>query len=133
MASGKREMAVMFDGSSKQLGTIGEYGFRFFRKTHDLGNFNNVRHWHDWLEFELILEGEEVKEVNGKQYHLKKGEGIFVNAGRMHSQAKVGKAFSLFTITCDPTLLSGQEKGLFYRKYMQRLLRSDKFDCIVLD
>lgn len=41
-------------------------------------------HWHDDFEMLMALDGEMDFFVNSKQIHLKKGDGIFVNARRLH-------------------------------------------------
>ena len=41
-------------------------------------------HWHDDIEFIVILDGEMNYNVNGEIIRLRKGEGIFVNARQMH-------------------------------------------------
>lgn len=42
-------------------------------------------HWHDDIEFICVLSGGMKYNVNGEIVNLKKGEGIFVNSGQMHS------------------------------------------------
>ncbi len=44
-----------------------------------------VGHWHDDLEFVAVLRGRMRYEVNGEPFHLKEGEGMFVNARQMHA------------------------------------------------
>ncbi len=41
-------------------------------------------HWHDEIEFILVTEGSLAYYVNGDTFHLKTGEGIFVNARQIH-------------------------------------------------
>ena len=43
-------------------------------------DFRAVSHWHDDLEFILILEGQMSYDVNGQKIPLRAGEGIFVNS-----------------------------------------------------
>ncbi len=47
-------------------------------------DFRAVSHWHDDLEFILILEGEMSYDVNGQNISLQTGEGIFVNSCCLH-------------------------------------------------
>jgi AraC-like DNA-binding protein len=52
-----------------------------------LSQFLNYRadcHWHPDLEFTVVLEGEMTYQVNGRPYRLREGDGIFVNANRLH-------------------------------------------------
>lgn len=41
-------------------------------------------HWHDDFEMLIVPEGEIDFFVNGRSVHLKQGEGVFVNARRLH-------------------------------------------------
>lgn len=47
-------------------------------------DFRAVSHWHDDLEFILILEGQMSYDVNGQKLSLQTGEGIFVNSRCFH-------------------------------------------------
>ncbi len=47
-------------------------------------DFRAVSHWHDDLEFTLILEGQMSYDVNGRSIFLQAGEGIFVNSRCFH-------------------------------------------------
>lgn len=47
-------------------------------------NFRAVSHWHDDLEFIMILEGQMDYDVNGQKCTLHTGEGIFVNSRCFH-------------------------------------------------
>ena len=47
-------------------------------------DFRAVSHWHDDLEFILILEGQMSYDVNGQKLSLQAGEGIFVNSRCFH-------------------------------------------------
>lgn len=43
-----------------------------------------VSHWHEDLEFAVVLEGRMLFSVDGTEKLLEKGQGIFVNAGHLH-------------------------------------------------
>ncbi len=47
-------------------------------------DYGAASHWHEDVELILILEGEMTYQVNGASVVLRKGEGIFVNAGQLH-------------------------------------------------
>ncbi|MHB9290936.1 AraC family transcriptional regulator [Hollandina sp. SP2] len=51
-------------------------------------------HWHQDLEFIVILEGEMIYHVNDQVYPLGEGDGIFVNTNRLHFGAADDAAFS---------------------------------------
>jgi AraC-like DNA-binding protein len=41
-------------------------------------------HWHEDVEFIVVLEGEMIYHVNDQRYPLGEGDGIFVNTNRLH-------------------------------------------------
>lgn len=47
-------------------------------------NYSAESHWHNDVEFILILSGEMLYNVNGEIVLLREGEGIFVNSGQLH-------------------------------------------------
>lgn len=48
-------------------------------------NHTALSHWHDDVEFSLILSGGMRYSVNGQTFSLKPGEGIFINSRQLHS------------------------------------------------
>lgn len=47
-------------------------------------NYTAESHWHDDIEFILILSGEMLYNINGEVVLLQEGEGIFINARQLH-------------------------------------------------
>ena len=41
-------------------------------------------HWHDEIQFILIVEGEAVFQIDDEEVYLEKGEGLFINSGCLH-------------------------------------------------
>jgi len=50
-------------------------------------DLNGICHWHEDLEFVIVLSGHMAYSVNGELFDLKEGEGIFVNARQLHSSS----------------------------------------------
>ena len=50
----------------------------------DYPNYSAVSHWHDDVEFILVLSGHMLYNVNGEISLIKEGEGIFVNTRQLH-------------------------------------------------
>ena len=66
-----------------------------------------VNHWHKDLEFIVILEGKMNFSVNGNNYELKEGQGIFINSKQMHyGYSKDGTDCIFLCILLPPSLLS---------------------------
>ena len=56
-----------------------------------LENMRFAHHWHDDLEFSCVLEGHMTYSVDGEAIDLRTGEGIFVNARRVHGNFSADK------------------------------------------
>lgn len=70
-------------------------------------DFRAISHWHDDLEFILILEGQMFYDVNGQKISLQAGEGIFVNSRCFHYGYSDTHTECLFIcILLSPLLLS---------------------------
>ena len=89
-------------------------------------DFRAVSHWHDDLEFMLILEGEMLYDVNGHRIALQAGEGIFVNSRCFHYGYSDVHAECLFIcILLSPQLLS--VNSYFVQNYLDPLIRNVHF------
>ena len=84
--------------------------FPAFIKKGQLSNYPNFRavsHWHDDLEFIMILDGQMNYDVNGQKSTLHTGEGIFLNSRCFHYGYSDAKTDCLFIcILLSPQLLS---------------------------
>lgn len=70
-------------------------------------NLSAVCHWHDDVEFIVVLQGEMTYFVNGEKYLLKKGMGIFVNSGQLHyGFSESGKDCEFLVLLFHPKLIS---------------------------
>mgnify|MGYP001159024525 CR=1 FL=1 len=86
-------------------------------------NYSAVSHWHDELEFIVILEGSMIYDVNGEYVTLKKGQGIFVNSQNFHYGFSKTKEECIFAvILLHPSLLS--QNPYITSEYLQPLLRN---------
>ena len=76
-------------------------------------------HWHEELQFCVVMEGDVVFQINDHTVQLTAGEGIFINVGQMH-QAKNEKGSDSKYICIDfhPQLISGFRGSLVEEKYV---------------
>ena len=89
-------------------------------------DFREVSHWHDDLEFILILEGQMSYDVNGQKFSLQAGEGIFVNSRCFHYGYSDTHAECLFIcILLSPQLLSANT--YFIENYLNPLIQNIHF------
>lgn len=98
----------------------------------DYPNYTAPSHWHDDIELIAILDGEMDYNVNGEITTLRKGEGIFINAGQMHF------GFSLSKTECDficillhPMLLCAVPA--FEQDFVLPVIRNNDVPFIFLD
>jgi AraC-like DNA-binding protein len=63
--------------------------------------------WHDGLEVIIVNHGEADVMTNGKMFHLKPGQGIFINRGVLHCILPYGENANctLYSLTFDPSYL----------------------------
>lgn len=83
-------------------------GFPLYAGIGRLESYNHYAvslHFHPDFEFSLVLEGGMDYFVNGKNIHLREGDGIFVNSRRMHYNYSGGKIPCRYlVITISPEL-----------------------------
>ncbi len=89
------------------------------------------RHWHETLQFTVVLEGCLEYVVNQDEFLLSPGDGIFINNNILHrSRAYQTKSIS-FSIQVDPSALSGRSP-ILHSKYVLPVLSNSDFNCLVL-
>ncbi len=73
-------------------------------------------HWHEKLQFMVVMEGQIQFEIAGETFVLAKGEGVFINSNVIHMSAPVnGAQAQLFSILFDTGVLGGVDQvGLKY-------------------
>ncbi len=91
-------------------------------------DFRAVSHWHDDLEFILILEGQMMYDVNGQRISLRAGEGIFVNSRCFHyGYSDHYKECIFICILLSPLLLSAN--SYFVENCLNPLVQNRQFSC----
>ena len=84
-------------------------------------------HWHDDIEFIIILKGGMTYNVNGKLIDLASGEGIFVNSRQMHfgslaSQIAFVQNLFLAAMTIGLSMFAAQYWGKGEKKEVEKML-----------
>lgn len=70
----------------------------------ELPAYRELMHWHNDFEFVLVTDGIMDFDINGEIVHIKSGQGIFVNSGRLHygfSEARKEVIFKLIIISSE--------------------------------
>lgn len=65
-------------------------------------------HFHGALEYAILVKGEYIYHVDKKDYHMKEGDGIFVDSRQLH-YCKVSDEIELWVIVFDKKYLEGLE------------------------
>lgn len=84
-------------------------------------------HWHSEFEYGVILEGHIVYHFSEYALELGPGDGIFVNADRMHylKQQTEDEPVLMYTVAFPSTLLCADEQSLIYQKYFSSEMNLD--------
>ncbi|SDD90001.1 AraC-type DNA-binding protein [Paenibacillus sp. UNCCL117] len=81
-------------------------------------------HWHEELEFLMITEGEAKLRIGARDYFLKTGEAVFVNAGELHSgQVAGGNPCSFLAVVFHASLLGSGPLDVIHEQYLLPLIR----------
>ncbi len=89
-------------------------------------DFRAISHWHDDLEFLLIIDGEMIYDVNGQKITLKPGEGLFVNSRCFHyGYSDTHKECNFICILFSPKLFSINSS--FIETYVNPLIQNTCF------
>lgn len=93
-------------------------------------------HWHDNLEFDLVLEGMIEGKINGKQIEVSVGEFLFVNSGELHeTDANDRNQMSSITILLSYNLLKEyyHDIDLYYFDFVENKAAQDKVKNLILE
>lgn len=91
-------------------------------------------HWHPEVEIELITQEEEIVAADGKEFHLKEGQGIWIGSGVLHKSepepgfAHTNHASLLFQLS----VVGGASGSVFWQKYLGPLATAPECRCIPL-
>ena len=81
----------------------------------------SISHWHDDLEFVVILEGELFYMVNGQKIPLQRGEGLFINSKSIHYGTLEDCDYCSF-IACLFSLKLFPDNAYFLEEYVKPLI-----------
>lgn len=95
-------------------------------------NYSAMSHWHEDIEYILILSGSMTYNINGKLVKLTEGNGILVNSRQLHYGFSPSHSECVFIcILLHPTLLNVNE--WFYNNFIEAFLSSNDYPFLYLD
>lgn len=128
-------MELNRDDQKRELKQHGTYGFpvyigRKWISSYPTGYF--PWHWHDEVEFTLVVSGQLEYRVNDFRCLLTAGQGLFCNSGALHFGSMAGGDCDYISITVHPRLLAGFEGSAAGAKYVNPIVESPALSSLVL-
>ena len=124
---------VITDSTHRELAEHGTPDFPVGIYADDLSVVNIPWHWHEEWEAGIVLEGTGLASVGNQTFLLRAGEGFFVNSQILHEfRDQMDSCSKYHSIVFHPRLVGGNLDSVFYRKYIQPLLRNPGMDALHL-
>ena len=89
-------------------------------------------HWHDELEVVVVERGLAAVSVDGGQYALSAGQGIFISAGALHRTLSLAPGCWLHSIVFHPRIIGAMD-SIYWQQYLQPLAANPACRCVLLD
>ena len=91
-------------------------------------------HWHDEMQFVLVIKGCVIFSVNQSTYYVGEKNGIFINSACLHSaRAYNSKDGEYICFDINPGFISGSSESIIYKKYVEPFLKSKSNPAITLN
>ena len=90
-------------------------------------------HWHDEIQYCLVLSGSVLFLVDGRRVAISEGSGIFINTQKLHRIEPESDGASYLCIYFSAGLISENIKGFLYSRYLSPVLADPTLAFIVLD
>lgn len=128
-------MELFTDNKNRELKPHGTYGFPVYVDKKPISAYPTGSfpwHWHDEVEFTLVLSGRMEYRINDCRYLLEAGRGLFCNSGALHAGSMAGGDCEYISITFHPRLLAGFEGSAVGAKYVAPFLESQAVSSLLL-
>lgn len=129
-------MELRVNEQGQELKLHGTYGFPVHGDRKKLSSYETGSfpwHWHNEVEFTLVLSGRIEYRVNDSSYLLGAGEGLFCNADALHTGAMhQGEDCDYISLTFHPRFLYGYEGAVIRSRYVEGIVRSQALSSLRL-
>lgn len=91
-------------------------------------------HWHEEMEINVAIDEGEVMMADGKSFHTKPGQGLFVNGGVLHGARgeRENGVFRHYSLVFHPSVIGGASGSVFWQKYLSPLISAPEGRCVLL-
>ncbi len=89
-------------------------------------------HWHDDLQYTLVTKGELSIQVNGLMYHLRCGDGIFINCGLLHMIKKMSADGEYVSFNFPTKMISAFNGSFLEQNYVQPYTSDYNYPVLLL-
>ncbi len=89
-------------------------------------------HWHKYLQISYVLQDQICFQVNSKDIILNPQEGIIFNSNVLHQIKPHNHDCQMISILFDDSLISANEQSLIGKKYVDRIIKSNNLNFIIL-
>lgn len=91
-------------------------------------------HWHDEIQFVLVVKGCVNFSVNQSSYYVDEKNGIFINSSCLHSaRSRDSEDSEYICFDINPSFLASSPESIIHKKYIQPFLNSKSNSAITLD
>lgn len=90
-------------------------------------------HYHDAIEYAMVLKGDVIYKINGEEILLHPHEAILVNSDVIHSVLQSDKEASLYTIGFSSNLLISDSKNALFKKYIEPIIYGNSKYLVIKD
>ncbi|MEM1505283.1 AraC family transcriptional regulator [Domibacillus sp. 8LH] len=88
-------------------------------------------HWHDEIQFVLIIKGEAIFQINEEKVAVREGKGIFINSGCLHmAEEKDASGCVYICLNVSPHFVLSQE---LYSSYVSPYIHATNLSYLYLD
>ena len=91
-------------------------------------------HWHEEIQLALVTRGTVCFYADGTRCEVRRGDGFFINSGRLHMAREEGDPESSYLcLDFHPRLLSSYEGSVFEQKYVKPYLEGGSLSHLKLE
>jgi AraC-like DNA-binding protein len=127
---------IQIDGRQHELTQHGTPGFPLAVYRSEMDKFvlgYTPWHWHEELQFCLVLCGSVCFRADGRELHIPEGGGIYINSGILHmAKPEAAPDSTYLCLDAGPVLLRGFAGSVFEEKYVRPCLADPAMAAVEL-